>query len=48
MGREREAGCDFSMGMSKKERVAMPPDAMSAVAALRIWTACVADMVAVF
>ena len=46
MGRERDAGWDFNIGTSKKVRVAMPPDAMNAVAVLRICMVVVADMVA--
>lgn len=49
MGREREAGCDFNMGMSKREKAAMPPEAMNAVDMLSIWIVCVAaDMAADF
>ena len=35
MGRERDAGCDFRMGMSKREKEAIPPEAMRAVVMLR-------------
>jgi hypothetical protein len=35
MGRAREAGWDFMMGTSKRERVAMPPDARRAVLMLK-------------
>lgn len=45
MGRERDAGWDLRRGSSKRERVAMPPDARRAVEILRIWIVCVADMV---
>ena len=44
IGNEREAGCDCNRGISKKERDAIPPDAMSAVVMLKIWIVCVADM----
>jgi hypothetical protein len=47
MGKERDAGCDFSMGISKREKAAMPPEAIKAVAILRIWMDCVADMLVV-
>ena len=30
-GREREAGWDWRVGMSKRERLAMPPEAIKAV-----------------
>lgn len=36
-GSERDAGWDCSSGMSNRERVAMPPDARSAVDILAIW-----------
>jgi hypothetical protein len=45
MGSERDAGCDFRRGISKRERDAMPPDAMRAVEILSIWMVCVADIV---
>jgi|SRR5690242_6972532 len=44
-GREREAGCERSRGMSKPERAAMPPDVKRAVEMVRTWTAWVAVMV---
>lgn len=34
-GRERVAGWDWRAGMSKRERVAMPPEAIKAVEMLR-------------
>jgi hypothetical protein len=37
MGRERDAGCDFIMGMSKRERVAMLPAERRAEVMLRSW-----------
>jgi hypothetical protein len=43
-GRERDAGCDFRGGMLKREKDAMPPEAMSAVVMLTIWMVCVADI----
>lgn len=45
MGSEREAGWERSRGMSKAERVAMPPDVKRAVEMVRIWMACFAAMV---
>ena len=36
-GSEREAGCDWRAGMSKRERLAMPPEAIRAVEMLRVW-----------
>lgn len=39
MGRDRDAGCERNMGMSKADCVAIPPDAKSAVDMLMIWTA---------
>jgi hypothetical protein len=36
MGRARDAGWDFMMGTSNRERVAMPPEAMKAVDMLKI------------
>jgi hypothetical protein len=42
-GRARDAGCDFSMGMVKREREAMPPEARKAVDMLRTWTAWVEE-----
>lgn len=44
-GREREAGCEEIMGTSKRERVAMPPDARRAVDMLKSSRARVDDMV---
>ena len=44
IGRERDAGWDLRNGMSKRERVAMPPDARRAVVMLMIWMGCMADM----
>lgn len=44
-GREREAGCDFRMGTSKRERVDMPPALRRAVETLRAWRAVVEDIV---
>lgn len=43
-GREREAGWLLRRGMSKRDCVAMPPEASNAVEMLRIWTTCVADI----
>jgi hypothetical protein len=40
-GRAREAGCEEMRGTSKRERVAMPPEARKAVDMLRIWRAFV-------
>lgn len=37
VGRERDAGWAFRLGMSKREKEAMPPEARSAVVMLRIW-----------
>ena len=34
-GRDREAGCDWREGTSKRERVAMPPEATRAMEMLR-------------
>jgi len=44
MGRERDAGCDCTMGMSKKDKAAIPPDASNAVDMLKICMVCVADI----
>ena len=40
-GREREAGWDWSSGTSKRDRVAMPPEATRATEMLRTCTAAV-------
>ena len=42
IGRERDAGCDRIMGMSKRDNAAMPPEAINAVDMLKIWMVCVA------
>lgn len=42
MGRERDAGSDRMIGMSKRDNAAMPPEATNAVDMLRIWMVCVA------
>jgi len=47
MGNERDAGWERMRGMSKAERAAMPPDVKSAVEMVKIWMACVADIVVV-
>lgn len=44
MGRERDAGWDFSMGMEKREKADMPPEAIRAADMLSIWRACSADI----
>jgi hypothetical protein len=44
-GRDRDAGCDWSIGTEKRDRVAMPPDAMSDVVMLNSWMSAVEDMV---
>jgi hypothetical protein len=35
-GRERDAGCAWSSGMSKRDKLAMPPDAKSDVTMLAV------------
>lgn len=44
-GREREAGCERRIGMSKPERAAIPPLVKRAVGMVRSWRACVVVMV---
>jgi len=41
-GSERDAGCDCSSGVSKRDREAMPPEAIKAVEMLRSCAAVVA------
>lgn len=36
MGRDRDAGWDWSSGMSKRVRLAMPPEAIRAVEMLKV------------
>jgi hypothetical protein len=38
-GSERDAGCERRRGMSKAERVAMPPEVKRAVEMVMIWMA---------
>lgn len=42
-GRERDAGCDFSSGTSKRLRVAMPPEARREVVMLNVWIRAVVE-----
>jgi hypothetical protein len=44
IGKARDAGWDDMMGTSKRDNVAIPPEARKAVDMLKIWRACVDAM----